>query len=237
MRVVLPALTSFLFEGERACLEDFLARIDTPRLDSICITYCDMGDLSVPQLSEFLNRSNFKLPRFGDAKISFDHSRMISFYVRHGVDPDEYAFAIRIVPDEAQIGDPVWDMAQVHNQISARLSDVDRLEINAGSDWRLYDDQNMDNTHWVELLLIFTAVETLRVSEEFAESNADAFQEMTVSMATQLLPALGSLYLEGQLARTIKNIFIFFKTCGRLLTIIGCEGVNSEGSGSETEHN
>jgi hypothetical protein len=234
MRVVLPALTSFLFESEHPYVEDFLAQIDTPRLNSISITYCNMNGLSVPQLSEFLNRSDLKLTRFGDAKIYFDHSRLISFCFHHGVDPDEYTFAIRVVSEEG-MDNLVWDMAQVLDQISARLSDVDRLEINAGPDWQLAGNQNMDNTHWVKLLLPFTAVETLRVSEEFAESVADAFQEMTVSMATQVLPALGSLYLEGQLARTVKKIFIFFKSCGRLLTIIGHEGVNSEGSDSETD--
>jgi hypothetical protein len=231
MRVILPALTSFSFGGECSYLEDLVAQIDTPQLDSIDITYYDLEDSLVPQLSEFIaNRSDLKPSRFRDAEIFFDNSKMISFCFRHGTDPDESISAMHIISKERPgIDEQVWDMAQLLSQTSTMLSDVVRLEINAGP-WQL-KDHNMDDVEWLELLLPFTAVETLCISEECAASVAHAFD---VGLAPQVLPALGLLFLEGQPARTIKELFTIFRACGRL-TIISKEGCNSEGSDSEID--
>jgi len=117
-QVVLPALTSFSFEGECAYLEDFVAGIDTPRLDSIDITYSSQLDLQVPQLSEFISRSDLELSRFRHAEIYFDDSEMISFRFCHEVDPEEFAIAIHISSCEGT-NEEVWYMGQVLNQTSA----------------------------------------------------------------------------------------------------------------------
>ncbi len=114
------------------------------------------------------------------------------------------------------------------------LSDVVRLEINAGLNWQFADD-DMDDIEWLELLRPFTAVETLRVSGEFAESVAHAFKGITMETATQVLPALDFLCLEGQPARTIKKLFTILRGCGRTLAIISDEGLDSEGSESEND--
>ena len=59
-RTVLPALTRFQFLGVTECLEDFVARIDAPFLDSISITFFhrlifDARD--TPQLAQFMRRT------------------------------------------------------------------------------------------------------------------------------------------------------------------------------------
>ena len=178
-RIVLPALISFSFEGECAYLEDLVARFDTPRLDSIDITYHNLDDFSVPQLSEFISRPDLKLSRLREAEIYFDDSGIISFYFGHAVDPDEYAFAIHISLCEG-IADQVWGMAQVLNQIAGVLSEVVRLDIKSEPEWRVEDDDNMDDIEWLELLLPFPAVETLRIgSKDIAESVARTLEQTT----------------------------------------------------------
>ncbi|KAH8980973.1 hypothetical protein EDB86DRAFT_3247810, partial [Lactarius hatsudake] len=45
MRVTLPALTSFYYKGHSKYLEDFLAQIDTPRVDDLRIRYFSTQDI------------------------------------------------------------------------------------------------------------------------------------------------------------------------------------------------
>ena len=58
-RIVLPALTYFTFLGNRSCLEDFVARIDTPKLDkfSINFTYRRLDMVHTQQLDHFISRT------------------------------------------------------------------------------------------------------------------------------------------------------------------------------------
>ncbi len=53
-RTVLPSLTSLRLEGARDFLEDFVARVDVPRLRSIDMTYLHQNDLRVPELLHLL---------------------------------------------------------------------------------------------------------------------------------------------------------------------------------------
>ncbi|KAH9170000.1 hypothetical protein EDB89DRAFT_1368376 [Lactarius sanguifluus] len=57
-RTVLPVLNALDLSGVYESVEDFLARIDTPQLNAIEILYSDqVVDFEVPQLSDFINRS------------------------------------------------------------------------------------------------------------------------------------------------------------------------------------
>lgn len=117
----------------------------------------------------------------------------------------------------------VLDMVLVLNQTFSMLSDVVRLEIISASsmvDLDLkHEGGSMVDIEWLELLRPFTAVETLRVCLDFAESVAHSLKGITVEMATQMLPALNSLTLEGQHTRTIKRFSTILRGCGRSITI------------------
>jgi hypothetical protein len=54
----------------------------------------------------------------------------------------------------------------------------------------------MDDTEWLELLRLFTAVETLHVTGKLAEHIARGFEGATEEMVTEVLPSLLSLCLE-----------------------------------------
>src|SRR5258707_4264424 len=53
--IVLPALTCFEFEGDNEHSEDYVARIDAPRLDTLKIIYFDQLDFDTSQLVRFIN--------------------------------------------------------------------------------------------------------------------------------------------------------------------------------------
>ena len=63
-RSVLPALTSFDFQGVADYLEELVARIDAPRLSHLSITFFDQaGNFNNPHLVQFFSRTpNFKTP-------------------------------------------------------------------------------------------------------------------------------------------------------------------------------
>jgi hypothetical protein len=86
----------------------------------------------------------------------------------------------------------VSHIGQMCSQFSFLLSTIEQLDI-------LGDDPispvYMDNTQWLELFQPFIAVHTLRISRYFQSLIMSAFQELTVEMATEVLPALHNLYL------------------------------------------
>jgi hypothetical protein len=72
MRVVLPALTRFVFTGESKYLEDLVTRVDMPSVEDIEIEYFSPG-AEVRQLSQFIGRTeNFELAQFRRADVTFD---------------------------------------------------------------------------------------------------------------------------------------------------------------------
>jgi hypothetical protein len=214
-RAVLPALTSLTFDGKFKFLEDFVAQIDAPLLNFIDITLLHSLDAQIPQLSEFISRSDLKLSRFRDARIYFDDGDTIYISLGPGVEPDAFPIAIHITSCEGTF-EQVSCMAQMLSQTPAILSNVVRLEIKAVRPYYLEDDyEEADNIDWLELLCPFTAVETLNVSQEFSEMVAHALEEMLAETANQVLPALYSLLLEGEHMKSIEKLFTTLQDRGR----------------------
>ena len=61
-RTVLPVLTLFCFEGVSGYLEDFVSRIDTPRLIELFITFFDDVAFDTSQLNQFISRTRMLRP-------------------------------------------------------------------------------------------------------------------------------------------------------------------------------
>ena len=61
------------------------------------------------------------------------------------------------------------------------------------SHWR--DD--MDDTQWLELLGPFTALKSLYLSGEIARRVCGALQELSGERATEVLPALRNIFVDG----------------------------------------
>jgi hypothetical protein len=91
----------------------------------------------------------------------------------------------------------VLSMAQICNQLLLLPSIVEQLDIQVGPDQEPTWKVDMEDTQWLELFRPFTAVRTLRIALELQPLILLALQELTGERATEVLPALDSLYLEG----------------------------------------
>jgi hypothetical protein len=214
-RVVFPTLTSFLYKGQSAYLDGFVAQINTPRLNSIDIQYSLGFDFQVTELSKFIGYSNLRPSQFGHAKIYIkDKEISFKFYPKFNLVPTVAIQIPSIFPRQyAQVA----DLALLLRKTPAMVSDVVHLEIDSESDGP-EEDKALDNIRWVDLFYPFTSVESLRVSARFAKSVAE---EMTAGMATdiQVLPALTSASLEGVHARTVDGLCDAFRARDRPLAI------------------
>jgi hypothetical protein len=85
-------------------------------------------------------------------------------------------------------------ITQMCHQFSFLLSTIEQLDI-LGFISPL-KEVDMDNTQWLEIFQLFIALHTLHISHSLQSFIMPAFQELTVEMATEVLPALHSIYLE-----------------------------------------
>ena len=76
-------------------------------------------------------------------------------------------------------------------------STVEDLYIDDEYSQSVWDDDGIENTLWLELLLPFTAVKNLYLSKEFAPGIALALQELVGGRITEVLPNLQNILVEG----------------------------------------
>jgi len=225
-RTVLPALTLFQFYGASKDLEDLVAQIDGPQLDQIHIFCVDkLVDFPVAQFTWFVNLSvGPKLSLFRHARVGF-FKNLFSISIHRPQAPDTDLLA-RSSPDwDAKTivsyewhGWELSDMAQVFSGISATLSNVVHLELEAKE--HLEGTEYVD---WLHLLLQFSTVQTLHVRRALAEDVARPLDRITGEMATQVLPSLDLIYLAGQPASSVGNFVAARQLSGRPVTVINSE--------------
>jgi len=218
-RTILPALTSFSFFGAREYLEDFAARIDALRLDSIDIRYFNqLVDFQVPQFSRFINHSE-SLKRPMHCSVEFRPGRVSLI-----ADPTDQIYEYRVVFPCVDvcimcqgIDWQVSHLTQALSQMSAVLSNMVHFAIN----WlELVPLEGIEDIEWVQLLRLFTSVQTLFVSGKFARYIACALQDLNGEMATEVLPALDLLCLEDHPVSSVDNFIAVRRDSGRPVTIV-----------------
>jgi hypothetical protein len=199
-RTVLPALTYFYFNGVREYLEDFVARISAPRLDTIEIDYFNqLVDFEVPQLWRFIDHSE-DLRQATRCVVDFQGDRGYfgagpSTHIPESESLHDFPCPIVVCIFCKGIDWQVTHMAQALNQISAVLSNMLHFAIIADD---IRPELEGDDIDWLQLLRPFSSVQTLFVSREFARHVSRALEGIPVVMAIDLLPALDMLCLEDQ---------------------------------------
>ena len=199
-RTCLPSLTTFGFHGVAEYLEDLVSLINTPQLGYFRISYFNQLDFQVPvpKLSDFIGRTqNLYMAEFKHARIDFGLNGVyiILYYEREKLlDGNHFSLQISCRGLDWQVS----HIAQTLSQTSAMISNVQDLAIEAREPDMLSDGKDfMDDTEWLELLRLFTAVKTLHVSEKLAGYVACGLEGVTEETATGILPDLQSLCLEG----------------------------------------
>ena len=234
-RTVLPALTTITFRGVREYLENFVARIDAPRLHNIWIGYFNqLFDFEVPHLWQFIGRSE-NLNRPMCCSIQFD--------------PESVIFATGLTPAKDSVYDyfeniprqidvhilcegidwQVSHLAQALNyQTFALLSNVLHFNLAIGDRAKIPESEDMDDIDWLELLRPFSSAQTLFVSKEFAGHVSRSLENTAGVMATNFLPALDILCLEDQPMSSVYTFVAARSEFGRPVTTVDTKSAFQE---------
>ena len=189
---ILPALTRMHFKGANGYLEDFVARIDTPLLKELNITFCYERIFDTPQIIEFINHTP-KFEAHREAHMFFSAWEVsVKFPLAH----ETIILGIESREPETQLS----SLTQVCRSSlpEALVSMVEHLYIqNKSMVPRWHDD--IENGRWLELLRPFIAVKTLYISQDFVPRIAAALQELVEESVVEVLPALQTLFVQGAL--------------------------------------
>jgi hypothetical protein len=190
-RIVLSALTDFGFRGVSEYLEEFVARIDTPSLLHFEVAFFNQLIFHLPKLARFITRTE-NLRSFDQADVALRASDIRLSLLSPG---REVYIALEISCQEVdwQLSSLVQMCDQLHNLVSGvewlDLAEKRILQPN------LQDD--VDHTQWLELFQTFPALNTLRLAKEVGLHVSRALQRLGADSATEVLPALRDLSLEG----------------------------------------
>ena len=190
-RIILPALEELQFRGVSEYLEDLVARIDAPRLHYLCISFFNQVIFEIQQLPYFIGHTGIlRSSSHAEVVIAHDH-------VEINLHPTDPPINLKLEINCRAVDWQVSSMAQICNQLSFLSSTVEQLDIQVRSlesTWQV----DIEDTQWLELFRPFTAVRTLRISRALQSLIVPALQELAGERATEVLPALDSLYLEYQ---------------------------------------
>ena len=190
-RVILPALEALSFRGVSEYLEYLVARIDAPRLLTLGITLFNQVIFNIQQLSYFTGHARI-LRSSSHAKIVF-YNNLVWIHL-YPTDPPT-GIKLQLGIHCKAVDWQVRSMGQICDQLLFLPSTVEQLEVsdfNLDSNWQV----DMEDTEWLKLFHPFTAVRTLRIRRQLQPLIVPALQELTGERATEVLPALDSVYLE-----------------------------------------
>jgi hypothetical protein len=213
-RTVLSALTRFEFHGVSEYLEDLVARIDAPLLDSISITFFHQLVFDIPQFAQFMRRTT-RFLALDEVHVDFDYSG-----VQIGNLPPTHTFdgksGLKISCKELD-----WQLssvAQVFTPFFSSIYMVEHLYIYEPEYFASQWQDDIESTQWQELFHPFIAVKNLYMSKTFAQSIAPVLQELVVERVIEVLPALESLFLEElQSSKPIQEAMEQFVAARQLL--------------------
>ncbi|KAH8978925.1 hypothetical protein EDB92DRAFT_2118995 [Lactarius akahatsu] len=185
-------------------LEDLVAQIDAPQLNCFRIgNQYGVTDFRIPQLFKFIDRSEkLKSSRFILADLLIEPSTVVIELVHRG-----RSWFHLSVQEEA--------IGQVVSQISAILSNVDRLSISSD-----FDEIVSNGIRWLEVFRPFTYVKALSVDGRLSRRTVPPALNNVTERAAEVLPALESLYLENHPVTSVKNFVAARQNTGRPVTVI-----------------
>jgi len=195
-RATLPSLTQFRFYGVNEYIEDLVAQIDTPLLHHLSISLFGEPLFDISQLNQFVGRvEDFKVLR--RAILDYDsYSNAAHFSLSE--DPvNGMTLVLPISGTELEFQVPFLEALSSSSSSPLRLSSLERLDILIGypetGRWEYYTE----NTPWVELLQPFTAVKDLYLDNRSVPHLSHTLQELTMERATEVLPALQRIFVQG----------------------------------------
>ena len=183
---ILPSLTSFRFHGTGNYLEDLLAQIDAPTLQTLSVTlWGEDPVVGFSQLFRFVSRAERLRPPIR-TMVEFDYWKvLLKFIPSNGFD---------LVIVGHTLAEQVESMAVVCREFSPLLSHVERLDLHCNHLPPL--TRYMDSRDWLEIFRPFITVKNLYVSKQLRRQIVPAMRALSSEGALDILPELHTLFLE-----------------------------------------
>jgi hypothetical protein len=189
----LPILTRLQFKGVAEYLEDLVAWIDAPLLDTLTINFFHQLIFDTPQLTRFIGRTpNFKAHdeahvKFSEWNVTVEFSRTFDGELKFGTSCKQSDWQLSSVAQTCSSSFP-----------QALILAVEYLYIRS-SYWKHRWQDDIESSQWLELFHPFIAVKDLYISKEFVPHIAPALKELVGERVTEVLPALQTLVLDEPL--------------------------------------
>ena len=187
-RSILPGLLFFEFKGVTEFIELLVTFIDAPRLETLDVTFFDdQINFDCPRLAQFIDRApNIRAcddghVRFNDDTAIVNLQYRTYMYYNTARDPE---IKISCSGTDRQLSSTL----RLCKSFFHALSTIEDLHID-----NLYSrDYQTDDAIalWLQLLLPFTGVKKLYISERFGPSIAAAMQELVGERTREVLPNL-----------------------------------------------
>ena len=191
-RTILPTLSHLHFRGVSEYLEELVAQIDTPLLQSVLASFFSQLLFDISQFPNLVCRTeNFPVLSQADLILNCHGINVKVFQERDTVYHKGLEMHIRCKMLDWQLS----SLAQVCNSFPT-FSTLERLYICEDQYSPPHWQDDMENNQWLELLYPFTHVKDLHLSKEVAPRVAPALQELTGDRVTEALPALENLFLD-----------------------------------------
>ena len=191
-RIALAALTKFRFKGNSEYLEDIVSLIDTPLLLHFKITFFHQLIFDTPLLRHFISRTETIKAHYRANVEFYDGHAGVRFSPQGGADvPEGLSLEVSCTPSDWQLS----CLAQVCSSSLPPLYTLEHLEIFS---YRSHWQDDIATSQWLELLLPFTSVKNLVLSDGFVPLVAPTLQKLARERVTEvLLPMLQKLQVEG----------------------------------------
>ncbi|KAI0283862.1 hypothetical protein BC826DRAFT_1109960 [Russula brevipes] len=199
-RVVLPVLADVSFRGAGEYLDDVVARVDIPRIETLYIVLFMGLVLHMPNFDQFVHRTvGLKSPNA--ARMIFDN-RLVHIVLNP---PHGPILEIRCSTIDWQVS----SMAMLCSQLSRLLSVMERLDLI--SDYFPFEAEgkdDMETMQFLELFEPFIALQSLYVSKNLVPLISPALQELTRVGNIEVLLNLRDLFLGGLEQSDIVQAFV-----------------------------
>ena len=187
-RTLLPALTNLDFRSVPEYVEDFVAQIDAPLLESTWITLFHREGLEVSELSKFLHRTD-KLSLINQAKVTFSFDSIFITLSHELLEGNVGPKTLRLYFDGRESVLPLSYLVQFCASCLPSLPPFESLYMCVP--FSRWEDTADDPDHqWLGLLRPFNTVQGLYLSSSVAPRVAQALRRLPVERVMQVLPAL-----------------------------------------------
>ena len=189
-RFILHSLNNIDFHGTSEYLECLLATIDTPFLKSLHITFLNQLTFRIPQLSQFIRRTETQ--QSPNQATIYYFGADISVILSQAGMPDHLALRILCEPLDWQIS----SMAEIFETLSPTLSQVEQLNIGASSAFRSGQDEIVTTQlDFPFLFRQFGNAKRLYLTGESVLHVTVALGQITGQLAVTVLPELREIYV------------------------------------------